>query len=209
MHIQSQLCYHLHWPRVLSKSIGSPPKRETLSTPDTTCFKTDYIAREKTTRLTPRKPPPPYKMATENNIGASALRSLVRGPHLRLAIQANAETANISAMGMNSTVDIATVMVGSKWQAIVVEDSKAIYVTGGSFDTIETALKALLEDLSTKLFCKLDNQLWRRNLVPSRDLSVLLDVCTISFDHLHWPSVHFSFIVSFSARKTLPAPNTT
>lgn len=65
----------------------------------------------------------------------------------------------MEAVGMSSTADIVIVMEEGFWEALIVEDSKVIYSFGKTFDTVETALRVLLEALSSRLFCKLKNQI--------------------------------------------------
>jgi hypothetical protein len=59
------------------------------------------------------------------------------------------------ALGKTPTGQIVTILHEDGWQALVIEDLEVLWQPGDFFDTIEAALKNLLEYLSIFLYQRL------------------------------------------------------
>lgn len=149
MHLQPQLNFYLHL-------LLNPP----LVNVYYTRLLPSLVPQTKTATPphTPRdlKTLQPYKMATDNNI--LGLRAQIAGnvTAAKLIIRTDERTANMKALDISSTADIVTVMINGNWEALIVEGSKITCrcpnPSDSVYDSVEAALKFLLERLSIELY---------------------------------------------------------
>ena len=98
-------------------------------------------------------------MASDNTI--LGLRAQIAGKitALNSTIQANARTANMKALDIDSTAEIVTIKVEDKWRALIMQNLQVLYHFDESFDTVEAALMILLEMISGHLYQQVKDQL--------------------------------------------------